>query len=156
MTLGVVELTVFGRFCLFDPVGQVADEIEEKIFFWHRNDLVGDLDKETEPFIRFECQPLRYALAKVLGPGGRIDLESLCKTLPNRNKRRNKVGRKMSNRHLICVVGEVNFMEDLRRLVLDGLYLDLVRRILSLAVSQRFLQPLERIGGDGMTAGPQE
>jgi hypothetical protein len=55
----------------------VADEIEEKVLFRHRNDLVGDLDKETKTFIRFECQSLRYALAKVLSPGGRIDFKGL-------------------------------------------------------------------------------
>ena len=55
----------------------MADEIEEEILFGHRNDLVGDLDEETESLVRLERQPLRDALAKVLGPGGRIDLESL-------------------------------------------------------------------------------
>lgn len=58
--------------------------------------------------------------------------------------------------YLVRVVGEVDFMEDLCRFVLDSLHFHLVRRILSLPVSQRLLQPLERVGGDGMTARPQE
>ena len=57
---------------------------------------------------------------------------------------------------LVRVVGKVDFVEDLRRLVLDGFHFDLVRRILALAVAQRLLQPLQRIGGDRMAAGAQE
>jgi hypothetical protein len=72
-----VNVTVFGRFGLFDPVRQVADEIKEKVFFGHRNDLVGNLDKETETFVRLECQSLRDALAKVFSSGGRIDFKGL-------------------------------------------------------------------------------
>lgn len=79
-----MDLTIFGRFSLFDPIGQVADEIEEEIFFRHRNDLVGDLDKKTESFVRFECQPLRYTLAKVLGPSGRINFERLVEAKTKR------------------------------------------------------------------------
>ena len=40
--------------------------------------------------------------------------------------------------------------------MLDGLHLHLVRRVLPLAVSQRLLQPLSRVQGDGVSPGPQE
>lgn len=58
--------------------------------------------------------------------------------------------------YLIRVVGEVNFVEDLRRLVLDGLDFHLMRRILSLSVAECLLQPLKRVGGDGMASRTQE
>jgi hypothetical protein len=47
-------------------------------------------------------------------------------------------------------------VKDLRRFVLDGFHFHLMRRVLSLSVSQRLMQPLKRVGGDRMTARPQE
>ena len=47
-------------------------------------------------------------------------------------------------------------MEDLRRLVLDGLHLDLVRRILPLTVTQRLLEPLDGVERDRVPARAQE
>ena len=47
-------------------------------------------------------------------------------------------------------------MEDLCRFVLDGFHFHLMRRVLSLSVSQGLLQPLKRVGGNRMTARPQE
>lgn len=46
-------------------------------------------------------------------------------------------------KYLICVVREINFVKDLCRLVLDGLYFHLMGWILSLAVSKSLLQSLE-------------
>ena len=47
-------------------------------------------------------------------------------------------------------------MEDLGGLVLDGLHLDLVRRVLPLAGLQRLLESVQRVDRDGVPAGPQE
>ncbi len=47
-------------------------------------------------------------------------------------------------------------MENLGRFVLDRLHFNLMRRILSLAVPQRLLQPLERIGSNRVPPGSQE
>lgn len=58
--------------------------------------------------------------------------------------------------YLVRVVGEINFVKDLRRFVLDGFHFHLMGRILSLAVPQRLLQPLKRVSGNGMTTRPQE
>lgn len=58
--------------------------------------------------------------------------------------------------YLVRVVGEINFMKDLCRFVLDGFNFHLMRRVLSLAMSQSLLQPLKRVGGNGMTTCPQE
>ena len=40
--------------------------------------------------------------------------------------------------------------------MLDCLDLDLVRRILPLTVSERLLQPLGRVQGNGVASGPKE
>ena len=47
-------------------------------------------------------------------------------------------------------------MEDLRGLVLDGLYLDLVGRIFPLSVPQCLLKPLDGVHGDRVSPGPLE
>jgi hypothetical protein len=47
-------------------------------------------------------------------------------------------------------------VEDLRRLVLNGLNLNLMWRILSLTMTQRFLKSLNRVERDGMTPRTQE
>ena len=73
----LIFLTVFGRFGFLNPIGQMANKVEEEIFFGHRNDLVGNFHEKTETFVRLECQPLGNALAKVLGPGRGINFESL-------------------------------------------------------------------------------
>ena len=56
--------------------------------------------------------------------------------------------------HLVRVVREVDLVEYLRGLVLDGLHLDLVRRVLPLAVPQRLLQPLDRVHRDRVPPRP--
>ena len=58
--------------------------------------------------------------------------------------------------HLIRIIGEVDLVEDLRGLVLDCLHLDLVGRVLPLAVPEGLLEPLDRVHGDGVTPGPLE
>ena len=50
--------------------------------------------------------------------------------------------------YLISVIRKVDLMENLRGLVLNGLDLDLMRRIFPLTVSQRLLKPLNGIQGD--------
>ena len=40
--------------------------------------------------------------------------------------------------------------------MLDSLDLDLVRRILPLTVSERLLQPLSRVQGNGVAPGPKK
>ena len=47
-------------------------------------------------------------------------------------------------------------MEYLCSFVLDSLDLDLMRRVLPLTVSERFLQPLGGVQGNGMAPGPEE
>ena len=64
---------------LLDPVGQVADKVEEEVAFGDGDDLVRDLDEEGEALAGAEVQPLRDALAEVLGAGARVDLEGLGK-----------------------------------------------------------------------------
>ena len=49
--------------------------------------------------------------------------------------------------YLVSVVREVDLVEYLCGLVLDGLDLDLVRRVLPLPVAQRLLQSLHRVHG---------
>ena len=58
--------------------------------------------------------------------------------------------------YLICVIWEVNLVKDLRRLVLNRFNFNLMRWILSLSVSQRFLQSLNRIQRDWMPSRSQE
>ena len=58
--------------------------------------------------------------------------------------------------HLVRVVREIDFVENLRGLMLDGLHLHLVRRVLPLAVPQRLLQPLRRVQRDRVPPRPQE
>ena len=70
--------------------------------------------------------------------------------------------------YLISVVREVHLVEDLRRLVLDGLHLHQVRRELALAEAHGLLEPVETVerqlvagraqelgdlGKEGLTAG---
>ena len=56
--------------------------------------------------------------------------------------------------YLVGVVREVDLVEYLCGLVLDGLDLDLVRRVLPLPVAQRLLQPLHRVHGDRVAPRP--
>ena len=65
--------------CLLDPVGQVADKVEEEVALGHGDDLVGDLDEEGEALGGTEVQALADRGAEVLGAGARVDLEGLEK-----------------------------------------------------------------------------
>ena len=58
--------------------------------------------------------------------------------------------------YLIRIIREVDLVEDLSGLVLNGLNLNLMRRIFPLTVTQRFLKPLNGIQRDGVTPGTQK
>ena len=58
--------------------------------------------------------------------------------------------------YLVCLVGEVNFVEYLRCFVLDCFNFYMMRRKFPLSLSCSFLDPLETIQGDGMTSGVEE
>lgn len=107
--------TVFGGARLLYPVGEVTHKVEEEVGLGHRDDLVGDLDEQAKALGRLEAQPIGDALTKVFGSRARVDLE-----------------------RLVRVVREVDFVEDLRRLVLDRLNLHLMRRVLALSVPCKF------------------
>ena len=62
----------------------------------------------------------------------------------------------INNAYLVSVIREVNFVKDLRRLVLNGLNLYLMGRILSLTMTKRFLKSLNRVESDRVTPRTQK
>ena len=70
-------LTISGRPGLLDPVREVTHEVEEEVPLRDRDDFVGDLDEEAETLARPQVEPLRDALAEVLGPRRGVNLEGL-------------------------------------------------------------------------------
>lgn len=58
--------------------------------------------------------------------------------------------------YLVGVVGEVDLVENLSGFVLDGLHLDLVRRILALTVPDRLLEALHGVQGYRVRPRAQE
>ena len=58
--------------------------------------------------------------------------------------------------HLVRIIWEIDFVENLCSFMLNCFNFHLVRWILSLAMSQSFLESLSRIQSDGMTSCSQE
>ena len=58
--------------------------------------------------------------------------------------------------HLIRLIGEVNFVVDLCRLVLDRLHLHVMGRMLPLAPPCRSLEPLQAVHGNGVASAVDE
>jgi hypothetical protein len=92
----------------------MSHEIEKEISLGHRDDLVGDLHEQAKTFCGLEAQSIGNTLTKVFGPRARVDLE-----------------------RFVRVVRKVDFVEDLRRFVLNRFHLDLMWWIFSLAISYR-------------------
>jgi hypothetical protein len=57
----------------------VSHKVKEEVSLWHRDHFVGNLYEKAESLARSQVQPLRDALAKVLGTSRRVYLESLRK-----------------------------------------------------------------------------
>ena len=125
--------TVFGGSGLFDPIGEMADKVEEEVGLWNTYDFIGDLDKQAETLGRFQSKSVGYALTKVLGTRARVDLE-----------------------RLVSVIRKVDLVEDLSGLVLDGFNFHLVRWILSLAVFDCLLEPNRTVWRELVASGSQE
>ena len=53
----------------------MTNKVEEEIRFGHRDDLVGDLNEQTETLSRFELQTIGYTLSKVFCSCARIYFE---------------------------------------------------------------------------------
>ena len=62
---------------LLDPVGQMADEVEEEVALGDGDDLVRDLDEEGEALAGAKVEALRDTLAEVLGASARVNLKGL-------------------------------------------------------------------------------
>jgi hypothetical protein len=124
---------VLGGPRLLDPIGQMAHKVEEEVRFGHTDHLVADLDKQAEALGRLEPQALGYAQTEVFGARARVDLE-----------------------RLVRVVWKVDLVEDLRGLVLNGLDLDLVRRVLALAVLDCLLEADGAVRGELIATRAQE
>ena len=72
-----IQLTISSGTGFLDPVSQVADKIKEEISLRNTDDLVSDLDKETEALAGSQVQSLPNILTEILGSCGRINLKSL-------------------------------------------------------------------------------
>ena len=55
----------------------MSHEVEEEVSLRNRDDFVGDFDEEAESLARPQVEALRDALAEVLRPRRRVDLERL-------------------------------------------------------------------------------
>lgn len=73
----MLQLTVPGRSCPLHPVGEVAHEVEEEVRVRHADDLVCNLDEETEAVRRVEVEALGDGAAQVAGSRGGVNLERL-------------------------------------------------------------------------------
>ena len=69
--------TVSRRSGFPNPIGQMPYEIKEKVAFRNRDNLIGDLDKETKTLGRSQIESLRDVLTKIFRPGGRVNFKCL-------------------------------------------------------------------------------
>ena len=118
--IGIVRnCAVSGRPRLLDPVSQTPDEVKEEIRIRNRDDLVSNLDKDTESSAREKVQFLHDRPHQVLGFDGRVNKEGLAV--------RRVTEPSPLNSYLFCVVREINLVKYLRSFVLNCLNLNLVR-----------------------------
>lgn len=137
-------ITIASRSRPLDPVCQMPNKIEKEVRLRDRNDFICNLDKQAEPLCRPERQPLCDICTKFFGSCRRVHLKSLVHIvwevdLHNERFQICKGIRNMLNLKVKWHYRYANLVENLGRLVLDCLHLDLMRWILALPHLQRFL-----------------
>ena len=73
--------TISGRPGLFDPVSEVPHEIEEKVSFRNRDDLVSNLDEEREALRTLEVEAVGDGGTEVLGSSRGVNFESFVRVI---------------------------------------------------------------------------
>lgn len=115
------------------PIGQMSDKIEEKVVLWNADDFIRDFHEQRESFRRSQTQSMCDVWTEILCPGARIHLKCF-----------------------VCVIGEINFMENLCRFVLNRLHFNEMWRVLPLTDFQSLLESLHGIDRDRMGSCTQE
>jgi hypothetical protein len=78
---------IFGWPSFLDPNWQMAHKVEEEVSLGNTDDLVGNLNKQTEAFRGLEVQAAGDVAAEVLGPCARIHLKCLREKLSQKAAR---------------------------------------------------------------------